>query len=95
MASYAAICGLQALVIFPVGYVSLGKIAQSVAYGATNVQIEGDFDDALDLVRLAAKHLPVYLLNSINPSAWGQKSIIIELLHQRLARAGLDRGARR
>ncbi len=84
MASYAAICGLQALVIFPVGYVSLGKIAQSVAYGATNVQIEGDFDDALDLVRLAAKHLPVYLLNSINPFRLeGQKSIIIELLHQR------------
>ena len=84
MASYAALAGLQALVCFPVGYVSLGKVAQSVAYGATCVQIEGDFDDTLELVRSAADQLPVYLLNSINPFRLeGQKTIIFEALHQR------------
>lgn len=84
MASYAAICGLQALVLFPVGYVSLGKIAQSVAYGAMNVQVEGDFDDTLAVVREAAEKLPVYLLNSLNPFRLeGQKTIMIEMLHQR------------
>ncbi len=84
MASYAAISGLQALVLFPEGYVSLGKIAQSVAYGATNVQVHGDFDDTLAIVRAAAETLPVYLLNSINPFRLeGQKTIIIEMLHQR------------
>lgn len=88
MASYAAIAGLQALVFFPVGYVALGKIAQSLAYGATSVQVEGDFDDTLDLVRQAADELPIYLLNSINPFRLeGQKTIMIELLHQRGWRA--------
>ncbi len=84
MASYAAICGLGALVFFPEGYVALGKVAQSVAYGAINVQVEGDFDDTLELVREAADKLPVYLLNSINPFRLeGQKTIMIEMLHQR------------
>jgi len=84
MASYAAICGLQAMVFFPVGYVALGKVAQSVAYGAISVQVEGDFDDTLALVRQVAEELPVYLLNSINPFRLeGQKTIMIEMLHQR------------
>lgn len=88
MASYAAIAGLQALVFFPVGYVALGKIAQSLAYGAASVQVEGDFDDTLDLVRQAADELPIYLLNSVNPFRLeGQKTIMIELLHQRGWRA--------
>ncbi len=84
MASYAAISGLKALVFFPAGYVALGKIAQSVAYGVMNVQVEGDFDDTLRLVREVAEELPVYLLNSVNPFRLeGQKTIMIELLHQR------------
>ena len=84
MASYAAIAGLQALVFFPAGYVALGKVAQSLAYGATSVQVEGDFDDTLALVRRACDELPIYLLNSINPFRLeGQKTIVIELLHQR------------
>ncbi|MBN1679141.1 MAG: threonine synthase [Anaerolineae bacterium] len=84
MASFAAICGLQAMVFFPVGYVALGKIAQSVAYGALSVQVEGDFDDTLALVWDVAQELPVYLLNSYNPFRLeGQKTIMIEMLHQR------------
>lgn len=88
MASYAALAGLQALVFFPVGYVALGKVAQSLAYGATSAQVEGDFDDTLDLVRRACDELPIYLLNSVNPFRLeGQKTIMIELLHQRGWRA--------
>jgi threonine synthase len=84
MSSYAALAGLQALILFPYGKVAVGKVAQSLAYGAVSVQVRGDFDAALELVREAANKLPVYMLNSINPfRIEGQKSIMIELMHQR------------
>jgi threonine synthase len=84
MSSFAALAGMQALILFPEGKVALGKVAQSLAYGAVSVQVRGDFDEALELVRTAANTLPVYMLNSINPFRLeGQKSIIIEMLHQR------------
>ena len=84
MASFAALAGLQALILFPEGKVAVGKVAQSLAYGAVSVQVRGDFDDALELVREASDKLPVYMLNSINPFRLeGQKSIIIEMMHQR------------
>jgi len=84
MASFAALAGLQALILFPYGKVAVGKVSQSLAYGAVSVQVRGDFDAALELVREAANSLPVYLLNSVNPFRLeGQKSIIIEMLHQR------------
>jgi threonine synthase len=84
MSSFAALGGLQALILFPEGKVAVGKVAQSLAYGAVSVQVRGDFDAALELVREAADALPVYMLNSINPFRLeGQKSIIIEMLHQR------------
>ena len=84
MSSFAGLAGMQALILFPEGKVALGKVAQSLAYGAVSVQVRGDFDEALELVRQAADTLPVYMLNSINPFRLeGQKSIIIEMLHQR------------
>lgn len=84
MSSFAALAGLQPLILFPYGKVAVGKVAQSLAYGAVSVQVRGDFDAALELVREASDKLPVYMLNSINPFRLeGQKSIIIELLHQR------------
>lgn len=84
MSSFAALAGLQPLILFPEGKVAVGKVAQSLAYGAVSVQVRGDFDDALELVRQAADKLPVYMLNSINPFRLeGQKSIVIEMLHQR------------
>ncbi|HLA45726.1 MAG TPA: threonine synthase, partial [Aggregatilineales bacterium] len=84
MSSFAALAGLQPLILFPEGKVAAGKVAQSLAYGAVSVQVRGDFDEALHLVRQAAAQLPVYMLNSINPFRLeGQKSIIIEMLHQR------------
>lgn len=84
MASYARLTGLQGVVAFPVGNVALGKIAQAVAYGATCLEVCGDFDDAQRLVLEAANKLPVYMLNSVNPYRLeGQKTIMLEMLQQR------------
>jgi threonine synthase len=83
LASYGAHAGLPVLVFVPAGQVALGKLSQSLAYGAKTLLVEGDFDDCLRLVQAASDELGVYLLNSINP--WrleGQKTIVLELLHQ-------------
>src|SRR5258707_8996962 len=84
MASYAALADLQALVFFPYGNIAVGKLAQSVAYGAINVQVKGDFDASLDLVRQATRQFGIYLLNSVNPFRLeGEKTIVFEILQQR------------
>lgn len=84
MASFARLNGLLGIVAFPAGKVALGKIAQAVAYGATCVEVRGDFDDAQKLVLDAAQELPVYMLNSVNPYRLeGQKTIMLEMLQQR------------
>ena len=83
LAAYAALAGLPALVLVPIGQVSLGKLAQTIAYGARTLLVRGDFDDCLRLVRAAADKLGVYLGNSINPyRIAGQKTIVLELLQQ-------------
>jgi threonine synthase len=83
LAAYAALAGLPALVLVPIGQVSLGKLAQTIAYGARTLLVRGDFDDCLRLVRAASDKLGVYLANSINPyRIAGQKTIILELLQQ-------------
>ena len=83
MASYAALAGLPALVLVPQGQVSLGKLAQTLAYGARTLLVKGDFDDCLRLTRDAADRLGVYLANSINPfRIAGQKTIVLEMLQQ-------------
>jgi threonine synthase len=84
MASYAALAGIQALVLFPQGNISMGKLAQSIAYGALAVQVKGDFDTCLEMVRKACPAFGIYLLNSVNPFRLeGQKTIIFEILQQR------------
>jgi threonine synthase len=84
MASYAALAGIQALVFFPYGNIAMGKLAQSIAYGAISVQVKGDFDASLALVRQACQEFGIYLLNSLNPFRLeGQKTIMIEMLQQR------------
>lgn len=84
MASFARLNDLIGIVAFPAGKVALGKIAQAVAYGATCVEVRGDFDDAQKLVLDAAQELPVYMLNSVNPYRLeGQKTIMLEMLQQR------------
>lgn len=84
LASYAARAGIRALVLMPAGMVAPGKLSQALAYGATVVEIRGDFDRCLRLVEQAARELGVYLLNSINPfRIAGQQSIVYEMLQQR------------
>jgi threonine synthase len=83
LAAYAALAGLPALVLVPNGQVSLGKLAQTIAYGARTLLVRGDFDDCLRLARAAAEKVGVYLANSINPyRIAGQKTIILEMLQQ-------------
>lgn len=81
LAAYAAQAGLPAIVFIPAGKVASGKLAQTLAYGATCLAIRGDFDAAMRLVREACDRLGIYLVNSINPfRIEGQKTIIWELL---------------
>jgi threonine synthase len=81
LAAYAAQAGMQAVVFVPAAKVSTGKLAQTIGYGATVLEIRGDFDSAMKLVRLAADRLGIYLVNSINPfRIEGQKTIVWELL---------------
>jgi threonine synthase len=84
LAAYAAAAGMPALVFIPEGKIASGKLAQTIAYGATVVQIDGDFDQALTLLRLLTETYDVYLVNSVNPFRLeGQKTIVFELLEQR------------
>jgi threonine synthase len=83
MAAYAARAGMRAFVFIPAGEVAYGKLSQSLEYGATVVELEGNFDDAMRLVRELADETELYLLNSINPFRLeGQKTIVIEMMEQ-------------
>ncbi len=83
LAAYAAQAGVPALVFVPKDGVSMGKLAQSLAYGARTLMVRGDFDDCLRLAEAASARLGVYLLNSINPyRIEGQKTIVLEMLQQ-------------
>jgi threonine synthase len=83
LAAYAAQAGIPALVFVPAGQVALGKLAQSLAYGARTLLVKGDFDQCLALVQQASERLGIYLLNSINPfRVEGQKTIALEALEQ-------------
>lgn len=81
LAAYAAQAGIRAVVFIPAGKVATGKLAQTLAYGATALHVRGDFDAAMTLVRQACHKLGIYLVNSINPfRIEGQKTIVWELL---------------
>jgi threonine synthase len=83
LAAYASHAGIPALVFVPRGQIALGKLVQSLAYGARTLLVDGDFDACLRLARDASRELGVYLVNSINP--WrieGQKTIVFEMLQQ-------------
>lgn len=83
VAAYAALAGLASVVFLPAGKIAAGKLGQAIAYGARIVQVEGDFDAAMQLVQAASSELDLYLLNSVNPfRIEGQKTIVFELLHQ-------------
>ncbi|MDA8300782.1 MAG: threonine synthase [Actinomycetota bacterium] len=79
-AAYAARAGLPCVVLIPDGYIALGKLAQALVHGAKVVQVRGNFDRALELVRELAGVEPVTVVNSINPyRIEGQKTGAFEI----------------
>jgi len=80
-AAYAAYCNLQAIIMVPEGKIALGKLAQAIVYGAKIVQIDGNFDQALEIVRKLTEAHPVTLVNSLNPyRIEGQKTAAFEIV---------------
>ena len=82
-AAYAAQAGLKCIVLLPNGKIALGKLAQALMYGATTIAIEGNFDDALRIVRELGDVSKVEVVNSINPvRIEGQKTASFEVVDQ-------------
>lgn len=80
-AAYATRGGMRAYVVVPDGYIALGKLAQALLYGAEVLAIQGNFDDALRMVRELSETQPVTLVNSVNPYRLeGQKTGAFELV---------------
>ena len=81
LAAYAARAGLRCIVILPSGKVALGKLAQAMFHGAEVMSVEGNFDEALEVMTALALEGKLYLLNSVNPFRLeGQKSIGFEIV---------------
>ena len=80
-AAYGAYCGLNTIVLVPKGSVATGKLAQAIAHGAQILVIEGNFDQALVLVRTLTASYPITLVNSPNPHRiQGQKTAAFEVV---------------
>src|SRR5215469_11531018 len=81
-AAYAARAGLDCVVLVPRGKIALGKLAQALIYGARLLQVDGNFDDCLELVRKLAVTHPVAVVNSVNPDRLeGQKTAAFEIVN--------------
>jgi threonine synthase len=82
-AAYAARAGIRAIVLIPEGKIALGKLSQAMVHGALVIQIEGNFDEALAIVKSLVARYPVTLVNSINPyRIEGQKTAAFEVCDQ-------------
>lgn len=82
-AAYAAKAGIFAIVLIPEGKIARGKLAQAIIHGARVLQLEGNFDDALKIVKQLAEKYPITLVNSINPFRLeGQKTAAFEVCDQ-------------
>lgn len=82
-AAYAARAGITAFVLIPEGKIALGKLAQAMMYGAITLQIRGNFDEGMELVKQVAEHAPVTIVNSINPyRLQGQKTAAFEIVEE-------------
>ncbi|MBN1882501.1 MAG: threonine synthase [Deltaproteobacteria bacterium] len=80
-AAYAAKAGIRAYVLIPQGKIALGKLSQAVMHGATVIQVEGNFDEALMLVREISETHPITMVNSLNEfRIIGQKSAAFEII---------------
>jgi threonine synthase len=86
-AAYAVRAGMTCAVLVPRGKIALGKMAQALVHGARLLQVDGNFDDCLELARKLAVDYPVALVNSVNPDrVQGQKTAAFEIC-DRLGRA--------
>ena len=82
-AAYAARAGITAFVLIPEGKIALGKLAQAMIHGAVVLQIRGNFDAGMQLVKQVAEHAPVTIVNSINPyRLQGQKTAAFEIVEE-------------
>jgi threonine synthase len=80
-AAYAAHAGIQAVVLVPEGKIAMGKLSQAIAHNAQLLQVQGNFDDCLDIARELANNYPVHLVNSVNPDRIeGQKTAAFEVV---------------
>ncbi|HEX2904600.1 MAG TPA: threonine synthase [Jatrophihabitans sp.] len=79
-AAYAVRAGMVCAVLVPQGKIALGKMAQALVHGARLLQVDGNFDDCLELARKLAVDYPVALVNSVNPDRIeGQKTAAFEI----------------
>lgn len=79
-AAYCAMAGITCIVIIPEGKIALGKLAQALIHGAKVIEVKGNFDVALDIVKELTSKYPVTLVNSINPfRIEGQKTGAFEI----------------
>ena len=82
-AVYAVRAGIKAFVLIPEGKIALGKLAQTLMYGAEIIQINGNFDAGMSLVKEIVDHAPVTIVNSINPFRIdGQKTAAFEIVDE-------------
>jgi len=82
-AAYAARAGLRCIIVIPAGKIAMGKLAQAVMYGAEIFAIQGNFDQALKMVRRLSEIAPITLVNSVNPyRIEGQKTAAFEICDQ-------------
>jgi threonine synthase len=80
-AAYAAHAGITAAVLVPEGKIAMGKLSQAIAHNAELLQVQGNFDDCLDIARDLAANYPVHLVNSVNPDRIeGQKTAAFEVV---------------
>ena len=84
LSAYAARAGLRCVVLIPAGKIGQGKLAQAIAHGATILEIEGNFDDALrSAIELTKRDKSIALMNSVNPfRIEGQKTLAFEICDQ-------------
>ncbi len=82
-AAYAVRAGIKAFVLIPEGKIALGKLAQTLMYGAKIIQINGNFDAGMSIVKNISDHAPVTIVNSINPYRIdGQKTAAFEIIDE-------------
>src|SRR5690606_2609516 len=80
-AAYAVRAGLRCAVLVPRGKIAMGKLAQALVHGAKLLQVEGSFDDCLEMTRKLAENYPIALVNSVNPHRLqGQKTAAFEIV---------------